>query len=769
MRNTMIRKRHWLLVLFLSAFLLSCEDKMDEHYEKPEWLKGTAWEVLTSDEYGSNYSMFLEAAELSGFRPVLDGKSIATVMAPDNNAFTAYLSEKGYASVKDIPTDDLKKLIGFHLVYYSYNKEDLENFRPENSAMGDEDDELGMLQPGMYYKFRTHSTSPLSTEVDRVNKKTVTVYHLERFLPIFSHHIFKSKGIDAKKNYEYFYPNSTWTGDDGFNVSNASVTNYQLIANNGYVYTINKVLEPLETIYDVMKQKSEYSDFLDFYNTYSTYDYDQDLSNDYGDAAGVDSLFLHKHQNYGLANIALEWPVSNYRLFPELASISYSVFAPNNNAFDSFFKKYWLPNGYPTLSNVDPLPIKLLIDQCVYGGSIVFPDEVKNLKNGYGTSYQFDPYTVKDKSICVNGSFYGLDKIEMPAMFQSVIGPAFFNADYVNFLYALYQGNMLPIYGSDVTKYTFLITGNENFAVNDMKLIPNGVEYMLGEPGDDDNYKAVSTSSLQRILNIHTVAGEIDLENQSRGIYATQNSSTYWFVRNGKITTNDLFNGVLGQTPDDKTLSSLFIDINEIDNDGSSWNNGKVYAYASNEAGVLGYNAGNKMKSLLTSAGEKKFPYFVFAQLMRTAGLFQLMEDGKTYAWWPDLIGRIVGFIPSNELLARALEEGKIPGIEGTVGADGVVNATIKDAPQLRSYLLSYFFNSTSTPQVSGCPYIGSDTWLSGEYRNITGMTINYRDNGSSLSVQWGNGPVCNVVPDYEYFPFVFSDGAFHIIDGVLN
>ena len=64
--------------------------------------------------------MFLEAAELSGFRPVLDGKSIATVMAPDNDAFADYLEKKGYVSVKDIPTDDLKKLIGFHLIYYSY-------------------------------------------------------------------------------------------------------------------------------------------------------------------------------------------------------------------------------------------------------------------------------------------------------------------------------------------------------------------------------------------------------------------------------------------------------------------------------------------------------------------------------------------------------------------------------------------------------------------------------------------------------------------------
>lgn len=150
--------------------------------------------------------MFLEAAELSGFKPILDGKSVATVMAPDNDAFAAYLEEHGYVSVKDIPTDDLKKLIGYHLIYYSYSKSDLENFRPEDSATSkddDDDDELGVLQPGMYYKFRTHSTSPITKEVDPSTNNTVTVYHLERFLPVFSHHIFASKGIDAKKNYEF--------------------------------------------------------------------------------------------------------------------------------------------------------------------------------------------------------------------------------------------------------------------------------------------------------------------------------------------------------------------------------------------------------------------------------------------------------------------------------------------------------------------------------------------------------------------------------------
>ena len=36
MRNVMNSMRYLLLLLFLSSFLFSCENKMDEHYEKPE-------------------------------------------------------------------------------------------------------------------------------------------------------------------------------------------------------------------------------------------------------------------------------------------------------------------------------------------------------------------------------------------------------------------------------------------------------------------------------------------------------------------------------------------------------------------------------------------------------------------------------------------------------------------------------------------------------------------------------------------------------------
>ena len=100
-------------------------------------MAGSEWEVLSSGEHG-NYSIFLEGADIAGFTNMLKGRSIMTVMAPDDEAFQTYLSEKGYASIKDMPVEEVKKLIGFHLMDYSYTKDMLVNFRPEGTSLGED-------------------------------------------------------------------------------------------------------------------------------------------------------------------------------------------------------------------------------------------------------------------------------------------------------------------------------------------------------------------------------------------------------------------------------------------------------------------------------------------------------------------------------------------------------------------------------------------------------------------------------------------------------
>ena len=68
------------------SLLVSCQDiAEDDHYASPSWLKGNAWQVMENG--GGNYSTFLRAIELTGFKPIVAGKSVMTVIAADNDAW----------------------------------------------------------------------------------------------------------------------------------------------------------------------------------------------------------------------------------------------------------------------------------------------------------------------------------------------------------------------------------------------------------------------------------------------------------------------------------------------------------------------------------------------------------------------------------------------------------------------------------------------------------------------------------------------------------
>lgn len=736
-------------LLCLSIFiLLSCENKMLEHYETPEWLKGNTWDVL---EDRGNYSIFLEGIELAGFKPIVQGKSILTVMAPDDNAFSAYLSSQGYSKISDLDQDELKKLIGFHLLYYSYNKDKMVNFRPEGDLATEEDKERNA---GLYYKFRTRSSNKVSSKTTPEGKQ-VTIYHLERFVPVFSHRFFNTKDIDPKLNYEYFYPGSTWTGDDGFNVSNASVKEYGILADNGYIYAIDKVLEPMETIYTQLKEKENYAVFFDLYDAYSTYEYDQTLSTDFGKTIGVDSLYLHKHG--ALPPIAMEWPTSSYQFVSTLSSVSYSIFALSNNALNGFFNRYWKIGGYESLNEVDPLVMRYMLGQYVYGGSIVFPEEItkRRIMNSYGTYFDFDPMSIADKAICINGSFYGIDNMDTPPLFASVIGPAFRNKEYTPYLYALEGSSLLNSFVSSDVSFTMLMPSEAQLNSIEMYLMSYTTGKILQEM-TENGLADVSTSKMQRMVNMHTVYGGGGLSTTGTKVLAPQLPFNYWFVKDGGITNNALFNRCI--EPDFN--GSVFVPFTEITNNGTAWSNGKAYSYGSDDI-FFHEEATDGLAHTIAVTNDGRYPYNSFSQLLKRANMIlgtSIM--GMTAS-------RFIAFIPTNEAIATALSQNQIPGItNGIVNPDGSITADNIDVQTLQNYLFSYFLRSPETV-ITTYPYPGS-TMRSGIYKTAGGSNLRYTDTGSTLSVQLEDRQEVKVIPAYDYFPFAYSDGGFHLIEAIL-
>ena len=198
MKNIRRPKGRFGILIGLSLLFASCQEKnMMEYFEEPSWLRGSIYEELQSS---GNYTLFLKGVDKAGFAPMVKGKSILTVMAPDDDAMKEYLGEHyDGQTIDELPVDEVKKLIGNHLLYYSFDKDALVNFRPIEGDGATEEDKLN--NAGLYYKFRSHSQDAITQEVDTAGN-LVNVYHLERYVPVFSYMMFQTKQIDAKKNYE---------------------------------------------------------------------------------------------------------------------------------------------------------------------------------------------------------------------------------------------------------------------------------------------------------------------------------------------------------------------------------------------------------------------------------------------------------------------------------------------------------------------------------------------------------------------------------------
>lgn len=751
------------------------DDLADNDHYKPQSSVGNAYQILSSE---GDYSVFLKGVDLAGYRQIVDGKSILTVMAPNDEAFNSFLSQKGYSSIEDFNTAEpqyLKKLIGYHLMYYAFDWDKLVNFRP---AEGDDaTDEEKETYAGLYYKHRTHSSDPIEQVRVKLTSNATTdtlinLYHYERYLPVFSNKFFATKGIDPTYNYEYFYPNSKWGNDNAtangyFNVSNASVTDANnVITDNGYLYHINQVLEPLNTIYDELKSNSNYSDFLSLYDSYSTY---VAASSSTSTELGY-NVFVHRHGS--LPSIAVEWPMESFLGFTSNETEGYSIFAPTNSALDKFFNSYWTAEGgYSTLGDLDPLITEYFVNQSFANTSmLVFPEEIKNgtVLTTYKTPVNVDPDQVTDRKMCANGVLYGMDNMDAPAIFSSVVGPAFKDSTYLYYLYALDASKLVLSLASDASQFVTLMPSNEQMrnAEPAIRLYTTAsgkqLQQYSAETGD---YAAMGSSAMLNMSNIHTATNVSELPATGSKVILTNTPYNYWYVRDGKITSSANFNQILA--PENASLDP-FVAFHEITNAGAAWDNGKSYSY--DAAVPFEATSGDGLAHALAIANDKNYCYYLFAQLLNKAGLIDKTNNLLDASVVASADTRFIVFIPTNEAIKANLAS--MPGCSKLkVNDDGTLGGTCtgNNKTDLAAYLRNYFITALQN-SFTDYPYVGStckgDFYTSGNYK------INISDNGSSLSVHFIGAVTNNTVgvsSRYYNLPFAFNDGCFHLIDGVLN
>lgn len=764
----------------LSLSLTSCADDItnDEHYKTPDWLKGNAYEVLQKE---GNYVTFLKGIELTGYQSIVNGKSILTVMAPDDAAFATFLAAKGVSSIEQLyqqNPDYTKRLIGTHLMYYAFDWAKMVNFRPSDGDAATEAQKN--VNAGYYYKHRTHSQAPVETVKGTVDGKEqdLKIYHYETYLPVFSTKFFATKGTsDAASDYNYFYPDTKWWGSqnsgDGFNVANAMVSDKDnVITDNGYLYHVDRVVEPVNTIYDELKNNSEFSQFLSLYDSYVTY---SEALNETNTSLGY-TAYMRSHGS--LPPIAFEWPISStsaaaYTQTEKLEKDGYNVFAPTNDALASFFQTFWTAEqGYPTLSSLDPLIKEYFIKQMFSEDNfIVLPSEIAagKVKTSFGTTVNFDPQSIDQKyrKICANGTLYGMNKMTAPAIFSSVVAPAFRDTTYSCYLYALDGSGLVSSLAADNSQFVALIPSNQKFYNADpaMRLYTTTSGKELQKYSTDAGaYVSVGSSAKLNMANIHISDAVTELKPQGTQVINAYAPFNYWFVKDGGICTNALFNEQL--TPN--YSGSPFVAFHELTNNGAAWANGRAYTY--DAPSVFKTASGDGLLHHLAVCNDENYEYYLFAQLLSKAGLVQ----GTSISFPTDDIDassrRLIAFVPTNETIKQNYKS--IPGASALFNADGTfkpkgtVSGTNKS--QLQNWLCTCFV-STEDNQFTDYPFIGSSCHGDFITKALT-SNLAIKDNGSSLSIQLvGSSDVVNVISKYSYFPFAFNDGCLHFVDGIIK
>lgn len=98
-------------ILLLSVVVFSCSDDDDNTVTPNEEVTIAAFVAANAD-----YSSLFAALERADLAATLDGTDEFTVFAPDNAAFSAFLSANGFASLNDVPVDLLRNVLLNHVV-----------------------------------------------------------------------------------------------------------------------------------------------------------------------------------------------------------------------------------------------------------------------------------------------------------------------------------------------------------------------------------------------------------------------------------------------------------------------------------------------------------------------------------------------------------------------------------------------------------------------------------------------------------------------------
>jgi len=461
-------------ILLLIVVFYSCKDDFDK-YERPEWLNGKVYTELKSQE---NLQTFARCIEKVGYDKVIDVSGSYTVFAPSNEAFQLYFSNHPtYKSVDDIPEPELLRLVKYHIVQNPWSRKQLRsldvygwidstdtyNDKPRGFKR-----ETLLLNDDLKYGIQTNADKDLIiVDTLQSNWRRRVTTDSRKFAPLFYQEYFSIYNLQLT-DYSFYFDRQFDKPEDLFYVG-AKITGEEIFAENGFVYTIDRVVEPLSNANEILRSKKEgnnYSDFLELINRFPSFSYNQEETfNQPGADQGqsVDSLFDLTYPLLAF-DINNEKTKGNIRGNDVSIRFHHGLVAPTNEAFKTFLDQYIHgSNQWRNLNNVPEKIKKIIVNSYLSPSPIYASDLVKGFTNGERDIIRINSSDIVQKQFGSNCTFIGVNNAIIPRAFKSVTGPVYRQPGFSTVMNAIEYSGLLSALKREDQNYML-------FAVPDVKL-----------------------------------------------------------------------------------------------------------------------------------------------------------------------------------------------------------------------------------------------------------------------------------------------------------
>jgi uncharacterized surface protein with fasciclin (FAS1) repeats len=428
-------------------------------------------------------STFAELLHKSGYDTIINVSGVYTVFAPSNDAFKIYFQENPkYKTVAEIPIDEALNLVKYHLVQDDWSKAqlrsldiygwidtlDLNNNLPKGykrqTLLLGKNKKCGVVY-SIYKKQNSYinRTNIIDTSLTSWHRRVLT--DSRKFVPIFYKEYFDIYNLSTS-DYSYYFGRQFESIDDLYYCQGRVISD-EVFAENGFVYTIDRVIEPLKNGMEILSDKTKsnsYIEYLNLVNQFAEMDYNsQETFKQPGADQGlkVDSLFdlTYPQLAFDINSEKTQPPKGSFGL-PSDVTIRYQhgIVAPTDQALNQLVSQYLSgSNNWGTLEDSPENIKRIIANSSLSTYSVYQTDFQKGFLNGESDFIIVDESSIVQKEYGSNCTFIGVNKPVVPRAFISVAGPVYLQRGFFKVMTAIETTGLLSALKMREANYSFFI------------------------------------------------------------------------------------------------------------------------------------------------------------------------------------------------------------------------------------------------------------------------------------------------------------------------